>query len=76
MVTSHDLLPRFKEMLKNLPEIKTIIYMEDQLQKTCTAGFRSDVNIVGFRNVVANVSLLNVIAKSFCQYWACLSSGS
>ena len=56
VVTSHELLPRFKEMLVNLPNIKTIIYMEDQLVKTSTVGFKEDVDIVGFRNVVTNVS--------------------
>ena len=30
--------------------------MEDQLQKTSTSDFKPDVNIIGFRNVVANVS--------------------
>ena len=56
VVTSHELLPRFKKMLNNLPQIKTIIYMEDQLQKTSTSDFKPDVNIIGFRNVVASVS--------------------
>ena len=56
VVTSHELLPRFKKMLNSLPHIKTIVYMEDQLQKTSTSDFKPDVNIVGFRNVVANVS--------------------
>ena len=55
VVTSHELLPRFKEMLVNLPNIKTIIYMEDQLVKTSTVGFKEDVDIIGFRNVVTNV---------------------
>lgn len=55
-MTSHELLPRFKKMLNNLPQIKTIIYMEDQLQKTSTSDFKPDVNIIGFRNVVASVS--------------------
>ena len=57
VVTTHDLLPRFKNMLKDLPHIKTIIYMEDQLQKSSTNGFRPDVSIVGFQNVVAIVSI-------------------
>ena len=56
VVTSHELLPRFKAMLPNLPKIKTIIYMEDQLQKTSTAGFKEGVDIIAFRSVVSNVS--------------------
>ena len=33
IVTSHELLPRFKLMLDSLPNIRTIVYLEDQLQK-------------------------------------------
>ena len=33
IVTSHELLPRFKQMLSSLPNIRTIVYLEDQLQK-------------------------------------------
>ena len=33
IVTSHELLPRFKKMLSSLPNIRTIVYLEDQLQK-------------------------------------------
>merc|ERR1712038_2205778 len=40
VITSHELLPRFKQMLNNLPNIQTIVYMEDQLQKTPTSGFK------------------------------------
>ncbi len=39
IVTSHDLLPRFKNLLPSIPSITHIIYLEDQLQKTSTEGF-------------------------------------
>ena len=57
VITSHELLPRFTNMLSSLPNIKTIVYMEDQLQKTITTGFKANVDILAFRRVVTNVSL-------------------
>ncbi len=39
VVTSHDLLPRFRNLLPSVPTITHIVYMEDQLQKTNTDGF-------------------------------------
>ena len=56
VVTSHELLPRFKKMLNNLPNITTIIYMEDQLQKTPVAGYKDGVDIKAFRQIVTTVS--------------------
>lgn len=40
VITSHDLLPKFKRILTKTPEVKTIIYMEDQLKDTETTGFK------------------------------------
>jgi len=54
IVTSHELLPRFKQMLSSLPNIRTIVYLEDQLQKTPTTDFKEGVEIVAFRRVVDN----------------------
>ena len=56
VVTSHELLPRFKKMLNNLPNITTIIYMEDQLQKTPINGYKEGVDIKAFRQIVTTVS--------------------
>lgn len=40
VITSHDLLPKFKTLLKILPKVKTIVYMEDQLKPTDTKGYK------------------------------------
>ena len=40
VITSHELLPKFKRILPKLPEVKTIVYMEDQLKPTDTKGFK------------------------------------
>lgn len=51
VITSHDLLPKFKTILKDLPFVKTIIFIEDQIMKSDTVGFRSDVRIIPFSQV-------------------------
>ncbi|XP_017066171.1 long-chain-fatty-acid--CoA ligase 3 isoform X3 [Drosophila eugracilis] len=52
VITSHDLLPKFKTLLDKCPLVKTIIYIEDQLQKTETTGFKDGVKILPFNQVV------------------------
>lgn len=51
IVTSHELMPKLKNILKTIPRIKTIIYFEDQLHKTETEGFGS-VKIIPFSQVL------------------------
>lgn len=52
VITSHDLLPKFKTLLPSLPNVKTIVYMEDQLHKTDTVGFKEGVKIISFSEVL------------------------
>ncbi|XP_055694254.1 long-chain-fatty-acid--CoA ligase 4 isoform X2 [Lutzomyia longipalpis] len=52
VITSHDLLPKFKTLLPYLPKVKTIVYMEDQLHKTDVVGFKEGVNIISFSEVL------------------------
>jgi len=52
VVTSHDLLPKFRHMLPECPNIKTIVVMEDQLFSTDTTGFKEGVKIIPFKSVV------------------------
>lgn len=52
IVTSHELLPKFKSLLPKLPKVKAIIYMEDQLHETKTDGFKDDVRILPFNEVI------------------------
>lgn len=40
VITSHDLLPKFKRLLELAPRVKTIIFMEDQLKPTNTSGYK------------------------------------
>lgn len=43
VITSHDLLPKFKQLLKMVHNVKTIIYMEDQLKATNTSGYKVSI---------------------------------
>lgn len=40
VITSHELLPKFKLLLDMVPAVKKIIYMEDQLKPTDTKGYK------------------------------------
>ena len=52
VVTSHSLLPKFKTLLEKCPKVTQIIYIEDQIFKTNTDGFKEGVNILSFQSVV------------------------
>lgn len=52
LITSHDLLPKFKKILAMCPKVHTIIYMRDQLKQTDTTGFKEGVRIVSFNEVI------------------------
>jgi len=52
VVTSHELLPKFKTMLAQCPKIKTIVVMEDQIFPTDISGFKPGVQIIPFKSVV------------------------
>ena len=60
VVTSHELLPKFKVMLEKLPEIRHVIVMEDQLHPTVTTGFKEGVAIHQFRSVVTRVRCVDL----------------
>lgn len=52
LITSHELMPKIRKILQALPNIKNVIYFEDQLQETNTEGF-GDVKVCSYREVVA-----------------------
>jgi len=52
VVTSHELLPKFRHMLDHCPSIKTLVVMEDQLFASDTTGFKEGVTIIPFKSVV------------------------
>ena len=54
VITSHELLPKFKNILPHTPSVTTIVYFEHQIKSTNTTGFPEDVQIVPFYDVVHN----------------------
>ncbi|XP_050438693.1 fatty acid CoA ligase Acsl3-like [Adelges cooleyi] len=52
VVTSHNLLPKFKNILQLTPRVKTLIYMEDQLASTDTSGYSDSVEIISFKSIL------------------------
>ncbi|KRT78590.1 AMP-binding protein [Oryctes borbonicus] len=53
VITSYDLMPKFKSILKHTPLVKTLIYMEDQLKELNSNEYDRDVKILKFTDVLA-----------------------
>jgi long-chain acyl-CoA synthetase len=53
IITTHDLLPKFKKILSQTPTVTTIVYMEDPLKKGETSGFKEGVKIHSFCDIIA-----------------------
>ncbi|XP_047987467.1 long-chain-fatty-acid--CoA ligase 4 [Leguminivora glycinivorella] len=52
VITTHELLPKFKTILAKTPMVDTIIYMEDQLKSTDTKGFKEGIRIIAYKDVL------------------------
>ena len=52
MITTHELLPKFKTILSKTPKVACLIFMEDQIHETDRSGYKSGVQIVGYKEVV------------------------
>lgn len=52
VITSHELLPKFKYILELTPRVNTIIFMEDQLKKTDVSGYKEGIRIIPFQQVI------------------------
>ena len=52
VITSHELLPKFKNILTQTPSVTTVVYFEHQIKSTNTVGFPENVVIVPFYDVV------------------------
>lgn len=63
VITSHELLPKFKRILEMSPNVKTIIYMEDQLKPTETTGYKDGVRLIPFSDVVKTGNKSNATSK-------------
>ncbi|XP_044752999.1 long-chain-fatty-acid--CoA ligase 4 isoform X3 [Coccinella septempunctata] len=52
VITSHDLMPKFKNILSQTPKVTTLIYMEDQLRKLDPTGYKEGVQVINFQEVI------------------------
>ncbi|GBP34593.1 Long-chain-fatty-acid--CoA ligase 4 [Eumeta japonica] len=52
VITTHDLLPKFKKILEKTPRVETIIYMESQVKATDTSGYKPGIKIISYKEVV------------------------
>lgn len=59
VITSHELLPKFKRLLSMAMRVKNIIYMEDQLVSTDTTGFKEGVKFYPFSDIIKKGNLSN-----------------
>uniref|UniRef100_A0ABD2X123 long-chain-fatty-acid--CoA ligase n=1 Tax=Trichogramma kaykai TaxID=54128 RepID=A0ABD2X123_9HYME len=53
VITSFDLLPKFKKILAKTPDVKNIVFMEDQLKIADISGFKEGVRIIPFQEVIS-----------------------
>jgi long-chain acyl-CoA synthetase len=52
VITSHELLPKFRSILKDCPNVKQIVYFDNPTKRTDINGYRQDVRIINFWEVV------------------------
>ncbi|XP_014282035.1 long-chain-fatty-acid--CoA ligase 4 isoform X3 [Halyomorpha halys] len=60
VVTTHDLLPKFRNILYKTPSVQKVIYMEDQLVKTDITGFKDGVEIIPYKTIISNGQSSNI----------------
>jgi len=54
VVTSHELLPKFKKILAaRKDKLKTIVYIENPIKQTDVSGFRDDVRLISYWEVLS-----------------------
>jgi len=48
VITSHELLPKFRSILQQTPSVKRVVYFDNPIKRTDTKGFREDVRLINF----------------------------
>jgi len=62
VITTHDLLPKFKRILHKTPKVACLVYMEDQIHKTDISEYKSEVEIIAFKEVIEKGKLSSSVA--------------
>ncbi|XP_050309991.1 long-chain-fatty-acid--CoA ligase 4 isoform X3 [Anthonomus grandis grandis] len=52
VITSYELMPKFKKVLAMTPKVKTLIYMEDQLKDLDKSEYDESIKIISFTDVL------------------------
>lgn len=52
VITTYELLPKFKKILSKTPRVDTIIFMEDQLKTADKEGYKEGIRIFGYKEIV------------------------
>jgi len=52
VITTHDLLPKFKKILCKTPGVSCMIFIEDQVKQTIVTGYKPGVSINSFSEVI------------------------
>jgi len=52
VITTHELLPKFKNVLERTPTVKHVIFLEDQVNTTDRSGYKEDVSIHAFQEII------------------------
>ncbi|KAK9869381.1 hypothetical protein WA026_003137 [Henosepilachna vigintioctopunctata] len=63
VITSHDLMPKFKHILSDISNVDTLIYMPDQLKTLDTTGYKEGVQIINFHDVIKKGSHSTIVAN-------------
>merc|ERR1719334_755764 len=53
VITSPELLPKFRNILAHTPNVKKVIFFESPIKTTDTKGFREDVKLISFWDLVS-----------------------
>lgn len=69
VITTHDLLAKFKNILHKTPKVETLIYMEDQLKKADTSGFKQDIKIIPFQTIIQKGAAANDFGNYILYYY-------
>ncbi len=62
VITTHDLLPKFKTVLQKTPTVKYLIFIEDALHSTDRSGYKPGVQILSFNEVCKKGETSSVVA--------------
>lgn len=52
VITTHELMPKFKNVLQRTSTVKHLIFLEDQINPTDRSGYKADVKIHAFQEVI------------------------